>query len=466
MKKIILLIFITFSFQISFGQTTKDEFRKRRHQHHSLKSMDIGNSETNNYLLNKKANKQKLDNIIGQTNFTGTGFINSDKDEFTYDPNGWEITHLYNIWDEAKSQWIKESKYDYIRDSKGNCTSLVTLGWNANLSKFENYEKEVNKFDSKNNLILKLFYLWDTDVLGWVNVNVTDNRYNANNQIISVTDSNFLDVFSINRKDYTYDVKGNNTLEVYTKWNFTLLKFENIKKVENTFDNNNRKTKTVWTFWDNNLKVWLNSIYFDYTYNSNGRELSRLDFTWDNTSSSFINTQKVFHTYDLKENLTSSVFSEWDDEEEIWINTYKKASVFDISIPVDQLVWPFNGEGHKSKLTQELEYNWNEVSSAWENDFKSTFNYSPFGSATINEIYNSSAITLFPNPANDKVFISIPNYSGNFEVKLMDLSGKILKVNEISNNGYLEVSEATKGIYLIQIYNDSNLLGVRKLVIN
>jgi len=74
---------------------------------------------------------------------------------------------------------------------------------------------------------------------------------------------------------------------------------------------------------------------------------------------------------------------------------------------------------------------------------------------------------LRPNPAVDKVFIDLPSSSSDYEIKLMDISGKLLK--QINSRAYsttleVDVTALSQGIYLVELKDGINKF-TQKLVI-
>lgn len=99
------------------------------------------------------------------------------------------------------------------------------------------------------------------------------------------------------------------------------------------------------------------------------------------------------------------------------------------------------------------------------------FNGSVAGTTGINnEIKNISNLNVFPNPANDKVFILFNSTNTmNLKLQLTDVSGKIVfeeNEGEIQGafNRTLNISSFTKGIYFLNL-KSSKTVEVRKLVV-
>ena len=88
-----------------------------------------------------------------------------------------------------------------------------------------------------------------------------------------------------------------------------------------------------------------------------------------------------------------------------------------------------------------------------------------------NEIKSERSFNLavYPNPANDKVFIEVFN-SNNSSVKIeiMSMDGRILFEKETLNLGVTNVSvdlnEFSSGVYIVRAISDKNSL-VQKMVV-
>lgn len=73
---------------------------------------------------------------------------------------------------------------------------------------------------------------------------------------------------------------------------------------------------------------------------------------------------------------------------------------------------------------------------------------------SISEIIDD--ILVYPNPAQDFLIISIPNYSKPINLRIFDLSGKIIDEKEIKNQTeFIDISELSSGFYLIGINSNS-----------
>ena len=90
------------------------------------------------------------------------------------------------------------------------------------------------------------------------------------------------------------------------------------------------------------------------------------------------------------------------------------------------------------------------------------------GSLSISEIENSNnKISIYPNPTNN--FITIQNRQNsteNFEYKIVDLTGRIVKNGNSKFNEQINIESLTSGNYFVQIQTDNNQNFIQKLIKN
>jgi hypothetical protein len=80
------------------------------------------------------------------------------------------------------------------------------------------------------------------------------------------------------------------------------------------------------------------------------------------------------------------------------------------------------------------------------------------------ELNNKSGVKIFPNPTCDYVYIELQNAS-NIILELFDINGQILyqKENDISNFEKINISDLSKGIYLMKVISPT-FLKIEKLI--
>lgn len=96
-----------------------------------------------------------------------------------------------------------------------------------------------------------------------------------------------------------------------------------------------------------------------------------------------------------------------------------------------------------------------------------TFN-TKFLNALSNVAFDEGNLVLYPNPATNHVQISLVNTAENIDtIVLYDLLGKAIKTIPVQSNESinLNVSDLSKGVYLVEINTENHLKTIKKLVI-
>lgn len=86
-----------------------------------------------------------------------------------------------------------------------------------------------------------------------------------------------------------------------------------------------------------------------------------------------------------------------------------------------------------------------------------TRDYRPKNTSGIEEstsINNKLDFNLYPNPSTDYVVFEV-NKNEKIQFEIFDLNGKMVSKNEFRNTHREELSQYTKGIYLVRFYNDT-----------
>lgn len=83
---------------------------------------------------------------------------------------------------------------------------------------------------------------------------------------------------------------------------------------------------------------------------------------------------------------------------------------------------------------------------------------------TIVNIVNAEGLNVFPNPANDKLYIEFGEYS-QIDVKIIDCTGKVIMNENLSSGQFVDVSSLASGIYFVDVKNAENKGGMYKIII-
>jgi PKD repeat protein len=82
----------------------------------------------------------------------------------------------------------------------------------------------------------------------------------------------------------------------------------------------------------------------------------------------------------------------------------------------------------------------------------------------IQTIQNSNAISIFPNPTSEKVYINMPISEKELLVEIFDVNGQLIMNKTINFNSYIEVSSLNNGLYTLTIKAENGVVN-KKLTI-
>ncbi|MFT6718848.1 MAG: hypothetical protein ACJAY8_001246, partial [Sphingobacteriales bacterium] len=116
-----------------------------------------------------------------------------------------------------------------------------------------------------------------------------------------------------------------------------------------------------------------------------------------------------------------------------------------------------------------------QVMFEWEsgsgnNVYLDDINFKSNNPSSIQQLVDFKNFTVFPNPAKDKVHVSIDaTISSKAQVSLTDLSGRVVKsfdTNLIpgSNELSLQVTDLANGVYLIQVNTEKGKMAKRIII--
>jgi len=81
------------------------------------------------------------------------------------------------------------------------------------------------------------------------------------------------------------------------------------------------------------------------------------------------------------------------------------------------------------------------------------------------EEQNISQINIFPNPASKEIFVTNLPYQNNWIYNILDISGKIVQQNKLSEDRIIDVMTLPQGVYILAL-SDGSLSIAKKIIIN
>lgn len=83
----------------------------------------------------------------------------------------------------------------------------------------------------------------------------------------------------------------------------------------------------------------------------------------------------------------------------------------------------------------------------------------------VNEVSIQVQINIFPNPAKDRIYISIPKNEKRTIIAILDLQGRLIKSETITDEqSEINVSELPSGMYLLKVENEQGVI-TKKIIV-
>ncbi len=83
----------------------------------------------------------------------------------------------------------------------------------------------------------------------------------------------------------------------------------------------------------------------------------------------------------------------------------------------------------------------------------------------IQTIQNNTAISVFPNPTSEKVYINMPTSERELVLEIFDLNGKLVMNKKINFSSYIDVSSLNNGLYTLTIKAENSLVNKRLTIV-
>ena len=86
---------------------------------------------------------------------------------------------------------------------------------------------------------------------------------------------------------------------------------------------------------------------------------------------------------------------------------------------------------------------------------------------TNTDFVNSGNVKIYPTPAKDFINIAISNYTGDLNIEMYDINGRLVKTTsfDFTGNYSLDLNGLSTGVYVVKLSgNDLNYS--EKLVVN
>jgi hypothetical protein len=392
--------------------------------------------------------------ILYERRLGSLAWENYARETDAYDSAGNWVYQLQEVW--QNNAWVNFQKQEFVYDANGNQVDWKRESWDS--IAWDNGWHYSWHFDA-NGLNDTCMFQQGQDSL-WVNQWLWLATYDAYGYLTTGLTNTWInnDWEVTNLGMYTYDPDGNCLTILEQNW-------ENSSWVNSTLSSANYDTagnclSSLGQEWQNN--AWENMRLWSSLYDANGNEIVNLFQLW--TNGAWANSGRQLYVYDTSNNMLSATSQ--TPENSTWRNQ-----------DTEQYTYDALGNSLTGKYLHSY-YGWHpydgslEVFANHERDMVLQGEMCRY-EAVIDSILVSTEpglsqgkVTLYPNPAYSRIYISSPNAltGSHGSLTMYDLRGQIILTKEIVNEtAGIDVSGLKPGVYFVR-FSDHRMTRVLKLV--
>ncbi len=401
----------------------KEHVRLRHHSVHA--NSPLSNTSSNN-------NIQRLDSIIEYNYNEATLSWDSKylKDEYSYDDNIITDYKLFH-WNQTENNWENAIKEEYLYEEHSHMTSYISYVWTDNT--WLKDSKEDYTYNTDNQLKESIEYIWSEESNQWKNSRKRTYSYNDQEK----EDVELIYQYDAEAKDWV--VKEKIYFEYIEDKLHYIFKWINI-------DGQWKLDEKQWYLYDNiQWSLYTKSYYKWFDETNDWKLISRKGYSYNE------NDQYTSH---------SEVSREINDDN--WTALSKESYEYDYSKEFDQLLLPNNPLSFQPfyfhhKITSGILSKKELNNNPYIPYRKIAFYYGNEGTSTNTREQKSYDIKIFPNPANEVIWINSPNKDLPITVELFSVDGQKILTRTLSDVNQINISEVESGIYIYKIYQDKNI---------
>ncbi|MFN6378571.1 MAG: T9SS type A sorting domain-containing protein [Flavobacteriales bacterium] len=359
----------------------------------------------------------------------------------------------------------------FVYDTQGR---LIENLYYDNIPSLATYEENITyTLNAEGHVISYLSELTDLSQ-GSTNPNfLVENEYNNLGQLILSDESYFDETWwPTSRTEYTYDAEGRVISETWSEY----VEFDDSYQLYSASnfiygDNGSYTSETYYYFGSNEPTSGFQTVV---TRNSSGILETVVRSEWDTSTNEWVMEKSQIPTYDSNGNiiqLKSNVIE--DDNTGMQVIELMEFQ-YDMDYTFDQAIMPFNDA---TALTPDI-FNIllpQNLPTQFETRYltpqteqliyiadRQVLYYNEVDIVNVPEV-NNDQLTIYPNPANDAVYLSFKN-PGQVQLELYDMAGQRVQSTLIANNGWLSTATLPNGIYLYKA-QQNNVAYTGKLVV-
>lgn len=344
-------------------------------------------------------------------------WVFSSRVGYTYDNQGKQVAGTHDRW--VNGAWVPVTRDTMTYDASGNLTEVFVQLWQS--GGWVNDVRFFSSYDAGGDTLSEGYYFWDNGA--WAG------GY---------------------RLTYTRNEQGRTLTELWEDWENG--GWSNGGFVTRTYDALGRLLVTFGQSWQNG--IWVNSNISTCTYDNLSRLLIQINESWDEVNLQWMNTQRQSLSYDADGNLIAVISESWDTTGQDWANFYRFRYTCDGNGNSTEGIREVWKSGSWSPGMSSLNvYSQKELVYTFWWPFRYQY-HATFKSFTsgVDEKGNNMVLSVYPNPADEKLSIACKNFKAGQQVTVYDIQGRpVLQFSLSAAKTELDVSRLAPGNYIIRV---------------
>jgi hypothetical protein len=329
-------------------------------------------------------------------------------------------------------QYAKKGTYD-VSNRRTILTELTPSG-----SAMVNNTENRYSYNSNGDIEVKYELFWDAGNAAWDTSVRTDFKYNSQNNLVADSTYSYMSGTWLSKTEYTVDGNGNATQVDNYEWNAG---WEPSQRELHTFNTDDNMIRSISQVFDGT--IFVNSRLDSFAYNS-GATIYHLyeGRIWDTVDAEWVYESREIRVVNSSNRVAVQTYKTFDTLTLSW----------DDNITINWTYTMFNNP-QKGVITFDML----GVDVAEVNLYYETY----YDLAVKNVTNSNGNLTAYPNPATDKLLLSLQTPVNNASIQLTSMMGQtVFRTNQpfTGTSAEIPVSNLQPGTYRLTLHDENGAI--------
>ncbi len=397
------------------------------------------------------------------TEFQNTNWINNFRYTSTYDAQGNLTLRTYQYW--INNTWQNGNQYSCTYNANQQVLETLYQTWSVGTNSWTNAGRIVQTYNAAGLLTKLENFVWNGS---WQPGSRQDYTYNSSNKLIVKEAYNYINNAweGVLRQQflYAFGFVSQITESVWDNGNW-ILSTQNVRLINGSATPARLEQETTF-YRDASNQNWVFNQRVKYNYTNN--LLTAIESEkYDSTAQAWYNLSLRSNTYNGNAQLIEEILQQYNPATNFYENDARRVLTYNGNNLNDQITYYDNAGANSWVETKREQLSYNQQDSLIyrlsENYVSNTFVPSeqfffyyqdiPVGLTNYEHV---DFVTLYPNPAVDKISLTLPEKMEAFALSIYNLEGKRLwqrVQTSNTNDATIDIASLSSGHYILQLTN-------------